>query len=404
MNKTRRDVLYLTYDGLADPIGQAQILPYLLACRAQGLQLDIISFEKAEQAELVAVLSARLRELGIGWERLTFSDGGTLQKGRDFLRFLKTAARIWKQGRHTVVHSRSYTAAGVGLWLKRRYDCRLLFDKRDFWIDAKIECGRIQPERLAHRLLLLPLRRLERQLFQQADHIISLTEKARGLLLGRFPQRAPNSITVIPCCVDTAHFSARPDDDAAAIRAELELKGRPVLGYSGSVGPAYLIPQLMVCFRLIRERLPEAILLCLVNNGAEEVRQAAVAAGLPPESLRILSATREQMPRYLSALDAGIYFISPTHAKQACSPTKLFEFLAMGKPVITNAGVGDVQQIFESLRCGLLLEQPDEKAFRRAAEWLAAGPSPLAGSLDHYSLAWGAEQYLSVYRKMGVHV
>ena len=40
--------LYLSYDGLTDPLGQAQILPYLLGLENQGMGFVIISFEKKE--------------------------------------------------------------------------------------------------------------------------------------------------------------------------------------------------------------------------------------------------------------------------------------------------------------------------------------------------------------------
>ena len=39
-------ILYLTYDGLADNIGQAQILPYLLGCSNKGFNFHVLSFEK----------------------------------------------------------------------------------------------------------------------------------------------------------------------------------------------------------------------------------------------------------------------------------------------------------------------------------------------------------------------
>ena len=39
-------VLYCTYDGLLDPLGQSQILPYMYKFKKFVSQLHIISFEK----------------------------------------------------------------------------------------------------------------------------------------------------------------------------------------------------------------------------------------------------------------------------------------------------------------------------------------------------------------------
>ena len=42
-------VLYLTYDGLTDPLGQSQILPYLKMLSTKGAEISIISFEKKQR-------------------------------------------------------------------------------------------------------------------------------------------------------------------------------------------------------------------------------------------------------------------------------------------------------------------------------------------------------------------
>ncbi len=44
-----KSVLYTTYDGLTDPLGQSQILPYLQQLCREGYQFTILSFEKRER-------------------------------------------------------------------------------------------------------------------------------------------------------------------------------------------------------------------------------------------------------------------------------------------------------------------------------------------------------------------
>ncbi len=43
------EVLYLSYDGLTDQLGQSQILPYLCGLSARGFSITIVSFEKPER-------------------------------------------------------------------------------------------------------------------------------------------------------------------------------------------------------------------------------------------------------------------------------------------------------------------------------------------------------------------
>jgi hypothetical protein len=67
-------ILYITYDGLTDPLGQSQILPYLKALAKYGYQFTILSFEKAERFQKEGDLVRSItREAGINWVPLSFT-------------------------------------------------------------------------------------------------------------------------------------------------------------------------------------------------------------------------------------------------------------------------------------------------------------------------------------------
>jgi hypothetical protein len=55
----------------------------------------------------------------------------------------------------------------------------------------------------------------------------------------------------------------------------------------------------------------------------------------------------------IKASDINISFIKPVYSKISSSPTKLGEVLSMGIPVISNSGVGDVEQIVLNAEAGL---------------------------------------------------
>ena len=46
-----RKILYISYDGMTDPLGQSQVLPYLVGLTKKGCQFHLISFEKQERFE-----------------------------------------------------------------------------------------------------------------------------------------------------------------------------------------------------------------------------------------------------------------------------------------------------------------------------------------------------------------
>lgn len=396
-------VLYLSYDGLSDHIGQSQILPYLLACKARGVDIGILTFEKSSKKEKIQKIQELLNNHDLTWHRLAFSEGGNLSKLKDFFRFVSTAFKVCRMEKYTVVHSRSYIASCVGLMLKKKLRKKLIFDKRDFWIDAKTETGRIILSKFSHRVIHSFLRGFEKRLFLQADHIISLTEKAKQVVLHKYPSRKPEDITVIPCCVDLSLFDPQKIsvDETRNLRQSLGLNSSYVLGYVGSVDPAYMIPDLLDCFKTILSGLGDVKLLFLVNNDKGEVLRIADERGVARENIVVTSATRETMPLYISALDCGIYFITPSYAKQATSPTKLSEMLALRKPVITNKGVGDVEKIFDELECGYLISTFSEREYQQAAMWLRQNKSCNKNfDLSQYSLQFGADQYYAVYEKL----
>src|SRR5947209_9532839 len=65
--------LYLSYDGMCDPLGGSQVLPYVIGLSARGHKIDLISFEKAERTTEERETVARIcAEAGIAWHPLPY--------------------------------------------------------------------------------------------------------------------------------------------------------------------------------------------------------------------------------------------------------------------------------------------------------------------------------------------
>ena len=132
---------------------------------------------------------------------------------------------------------------------------------------------------------------------------------------------------------------------------------------------------------------------------------AARSRGLPTDSLVIRPATREQVPGLVAAADLGLFFIGPVPSKQASSPTKMAELMAMGLPILTNAGVGDVAAIVEETGCGVALRRFDAAAYEQALDGIAAmdcAPEAIrAAGLARFDVAEGIARYDAIYRALG---
>lgn len=137
--KINKKVLYITYDGMTDPLGQSQVLPYLCGLAKEGYQFTILSFEKKERYERFKdVITGITEGAGITWVPLSFTTKPPiLSKFYDSVRMKRTAFRLHRLQQFDMIHCRSYIAADLGLKLKRKTGVNFLFDMRGFWADEK---------------------------------------------------------------------------------------------------------------------------------------------------------------------------------------------------------------------------------------------------------------------------
>lgn len=357
--------LFVTYDGLTDPLGGSQILPYLRSIAAHPRTVHVLSFEKPERfAAAGRQLAAELAEEGIGWTPLAFSRGGKLAKVWDLARMYSTAVRLTMKQRFRIVHCRSYQAAQVGCLLKRWFGLKVLFDMRGLWVDERVDGGIWQLARGVDRLAYRYYKRIERSLLECADHVVALTDRVVPELR-RLAPRMRAEITVIPCCADFTHFKVLARSDIEGVRGELGIPADAfVLGYLGSLGTWYCLEEMLDLFIMAAARHTDVHMLLITRDW-----QPAHAAQLEARGgadlmarLHVRSATREEVPALIGSVDVMLSFIKPAYSKMASSPTKLAEAFACGVPVICNRGIGDVDMQVDGLSAGVVVDLADTAA------------------------------------------
>ena len=114
-------VLYVSYDGLLDPLGQSQILPYLTGLRTLGHQITVLSFEKPARWRTGAdELRQRLDRQAIRWVPRRFTAWPPLAAKAWDLRALKRAvAAQWATGAFDFIHCRGHIPVLAALPLAR---------------------------------------------------------------------------------------------------------------------------------------------------------------------------------------------------------------------------------------------------------------------------------------------
>ena len=241
------NVLYLSYDGLTDPLGQSQVIPYLQGLTKQGYRFTIISFEKPERfKEGKGQLQTLLSDSGIRWVPLTYHrKPPVLSTLYDVYALRKKAYELHRKENFSIVHCRSYITALVGMAMKRTFGSKFIFDMRGFWADERIEGGLWNLNNPVYKIIYQYFKRKEKQLLSTSDYTITLTHKAKAIIhqwAGIKDQPIP--IQVIPCCVDTELFDPQKIDEQAkaVLREQLGVPTDAfVLSYLGSLGTWYMV-------------------------------------------------------------------------------------------------------------------------------------------------------------------
>ncbi len=368
-NRDRRDgddhgrmsIVYVSYDGALEPLGESQIIAYLERLSPRHA-ITLLSFEKPRDladAGRVEALRRRLAAAGIRWRPLRYhKQPPVLSTLWDVTRAIVVAIRVARSEGAHIIHARSYVAACVALAARRATGARFLFDMRGLWPDEKVDAGHWRVGSPLYRLT----KRFERRFFESADAIVSLTNVGVEAVRGAgyvIPPETP--IEIITTCADLQRFSPGPRD--AALAARLGLGGGPVVGCVGTLTNRYLRQPMLEYLACLTDAFRDLDVLVVTRDDHASIRRDAVAAGVRSDRLRITRAAFSDMPAHLRLMDVGMFFIEPTFSKMGMAATKLGEFLGTGVPVIINDGVGDSGRIVRDSAVGIVLADVTRETF-----------------------------------------
>ncbi|WP_205480429.1 glycosyltransferase [Sphingomonas arenae] len=398
-------VLYLSYDGMTDPLGRSQVLPYLVELSAMGHDITVVSFEKPHRRSAMDHVRAICAEAGLHWNPQTYTKHPPiLSTWLDIARMNAVAEHLHAERPFDLVHCRSDLPALAGLRLKRRHGLPFLFDMRGFWADERVDGGLWNLRNPLYRAVHAYFKRQERAFMRDADAVVSLTHAAEAPIASEAPGIA---VDVIPCCADLALFTPPTAQERSAARASLGIPQEvrvPV--YLGSMGTWYMLGEMLDAFAVQRARSPGATMLWVTPDSPDLIHAEASRRGLQPGSLVIRSATRNEVRGLLAAADYGLFFIKPAPSKVASSPVKLGELLAMDLPVLTNGGIGDVEAILRESGAGVTIDRFDPATYANALERLEGlRPDPVQAAdttRRWFDLDEGVRRYDAIYRRVSL--
>jgi glycosyltransferase involved in cell wall biosynthesis len=395
-------VLYICYLSLDDPLVHSQVVAYLAGLTERGHTVHLMTFEPRLTPEQSRRFTDELRRHGIVWHRRRYHKRPSLPATAfDVLTGGLAAARLARRHRLDAIHARNHMPAAMALIAALFAPFRLIFDLRGLMAEEYVDAGIWKRGGIPYRLTQW----VQRAALRRADGVVTLTEAVRPHLSEA--KAGPDTTFVIPCCADVERITERSPERSAA-RAELEIGERPTMVYVGKFTGWYLEREMADFLSVARQRQPDLLFLIVTQADPAPMLRELDRCGIGPDDHRILRAEPQDIGRYLAAADIGVSFVRPCFSKISSSPTKIGEYLAAGLPVVSTAGIGDIDALLGDNRVGALVEDFSAPAYEAASAVVAAlreDPATrercLAVARERLSLRdVGIPRYDALYRRL----
>lgn len=349
------NVLFITYDGINDPLGQSQIAPYIEGIARRNYNFFIISFEKNRASNNYSFTN----EFIFAWDKYKFTKRFFyIGKIFDYVRMLFYSLLNVKKNNISLIHSRGFISGVVALIIFKILKTKYIYDSRGLWVDERLDNNSLSKNTIFSNIIYKFLKKIERRVFSNAEHIIVLTFKVKKYLINNYNIKI-NKLTVIPCAADYKKFLKIKNTDE--IRQKLNIpKDNYVISYNGSLTGVYQFYKMLEIFNKLNYYFKKTIFLIITNNNSYAESVVSKNYRNLKKNIRIINTSRENMPKYLSISNVDFFMINPSFARMASFPTKFSESFAMNKPVICNSGIGDIDYYMNKYNLGILINQNDK--------------------------------------------
>lgn len=264
-------------------------------------------------------------------------------------------SRKLRSGKFDILYERYAFFSFIGTWLSRRWN-----------IPSVLEVNEVSGiERTRGQTMSGLAQRIEAAIFERADRILVVSSFLRDTLVERGVEAS--KIRVVPNAVRDDMLYA-DELEGREMRGRLGLVDRTVVGFVGQIAPWDRLDLLLEDVAQLLPEIPELHLLVVgpcrfmddlrlqVNNLS--LQQAVTLTG-PVE--------RTQVAAYIGAMDICVL----PHSNSFGSPIVMFEYMAIGKPVLA-VDVGPVKDIISDEVNGCLFPVGDRVVFRQRLAALVA--------------------------------
>lgn len=344
-DKTKK-IIYISHDGILDPLGQSQILQYLESLTL-NYRFFLITLEKEKNLnnkKNLKLIKEKMSSLNIIWINYTFVNSGLIKTVTNFYKIFKYLYYLFKKEKIEIVHIRSYLPGFYIIPLKFLYSFKLIFDIRGFLPEEKID--RLKIRYISFKFISLKL--IEKILFKFSEEIITLTYHSKKILENKY-KLYNNKITVIPTCVDINLFKPIKKTNSTI-----------TIGYIGNISGAYNILPILKLFKEIIKINSNIILKIYTNEDYKFLINFFHINNISDKNYLIQSVNRNELISIIPYFDVGIFNLNINYSIKASFPTKIAEFLSSGIPIICNNFNNDINDYIIKNDLGLIVNFEEE--------------------------------------------
>lgn len=255
-----------------------------------------------------------------------------------------------------------------GLLLCRRYKSKLVFNVSDLWPESVKALGVIK-----NSILLDAAYKLEKFIYERSTSILGQTESICRDIKARFPATNP---VFFPNGVDTSQFSDFAIKDGSAVN--LRLGDKVTFFYAGVLGHAQGLEVIIKAREHLRSAENEVYqrsAFVIFGDGAEKGALQALNENSGTDVIFVDSIPRAQLLATLATLHVGIVPLRQNALFEGAIPSKIFDSLALGKPILLAVDGEAKAKFIDQVQCGIFVRPEDHVALAAAVKRLTNNES-----------------------------
>jgi hypothetical protein len=322
------------------------------------------------------------------WTYITANEG-FFKRTLDYISFSVSAflAGLFQDFDVIVATSPQFFTALSGRTLSKFKKKPWIMEVRDLWPESIKTVGAMKDN-----LFIRHFEKEEIWCYKHASCIITVTDSFKSEIIKK--GIVSEKLFVVKNGANLDLYKPQPRDEM--LIRQLGLEGKRILGYVGTHGMAHKLDFIIDCAKEIYKNDPSFHFL-LIGDGAEKTNLLQKLAIEDVQNVTMLdSIGKQEVPSYLSILDAALINLKKSELFKTVIPSKIFESAAMQLPILIGVD-GEARSIVESYNAGLFYEPENMSSFINELhnlfyteglyDYLKEGCSKLAVAFDRKRLA-----------------